>query len=149
MKRIFLIGLVVLSTSVAQASEMRTFLLSCAYGAGIGALAGVTALAFSETPNSNLSYITRGASIGLYAGMGIGYYLITNPEHERRGYTEPVTLNDSEMDFYSVQRQANEVQTVASNEISLPSMPILAVVPSGTRENLSADLFVGYRFNIP
>lgn len=127
-KRILIVLTILTLTSSAKASEMRTFLLSCAYGSGIGALAGLTALAFSETPGSNLSYITRGASVGLYTGMGIGYYLITMPESSRRGYTEP-----------SAQVQPRE----------LPSMPVVALLPSGTREKMTADLYVGYRFNIP
>ncbi|PWU15375.1 MAG: hypothetical protein C5B49_11840 [Bdellovibrio sp.] len=64
----------------AEAGPMKTFLVSCAYGTGIGALLGVTALAFNDQPSKNLNFISRGASLGLYAGMGVGYYLSREPE---------------------------------------------------------------------
>ncbi len=138
MRKLLLIGLVLTLGTSAKAGEMRTFFLSCAYGTGIGALAGLTALAFSEQPGNNLGYITRGASIGLYTGMGIGYYMISKPEVEVRGDTQP-----------SAQHQPFETETVFGREPNLPSMPVVAVLPGSTRDNLTADLFVGYRLSLP
>lgn len=75
-----LLGVSLIAPGLARASDMRTFLSASGYGAGVGALAGVTALAFSERPSENLQYVTRGASIGLYVGIGVGLYLISQPE---------------------------------------------------------------------
>lgn len=71
-----------LSAPRAQASELREFLMSCAYGAGIGALAGTTLLAFSDKPSENLNSIARGASLGLYAGAAVGLYWAYRPQPE-------------------------------------------------------------------
>lgn len=59
----------------AKASEMRTFLLSCAYGTMIGAAVGLATVAVSDDPGSKSQNIARGASLGLYAGIGLGLYL--------------------------------------------------------------------------
>lgn len=69
-----------LSTPRAQAAELREFLMSCVYGAGIGALAGTTLLAFSDKPSENLNSIARGASLGLYAGAAVGLYWAYRPQ---------------------------------------------------------------------
>lgn len=71
---------VLLTASSASASPMRTFLVSCAYGAGAGAAVGLTSLAFSDKPSENLSTVARGASLGLYVGIGVGLYLANQPE---------------------------------------------------------------------
>ena len=60
-----------------SAAELRTFLLSCAYGTGIGALGGLTAMAMSDSPGSNVNMIAKGASLGLYAGIAVGAYMIS------------------------------------------------------------------------
>lgn len=49
--------------------------MASAYGTAAGALIGVASLAFTEDPGSKLNNIARGASLGLYAGMGLGLYL--------------------------------------------------------------------------
>lgn len=64
-----------LFTLPARAEPMQEFLMSCAYGTLAGALVGVATLAFTEDPSSNLNNIARGASLGLYAGIGLGLYL--------------------------------------------------------------------------
>ncbi len=54
---------------------MKDFLISSAYGTAAGALVGVASLAFTDDPGSKLNNIARGASLGLYAGMGLGLYM--------------------------------------------------------------------------
>lgn len=71
---------VLLMSAPSFASPMRTFLVSCAYGAGAGAVVGLTSLAFSDKPSENLSTVARGASLGLYVGLGVGLYLANQPE---------------------------------------------------------------------
>lgn len=78
MKRMFLALLLTLGfVKTTQASELRTVLMSSAYGAGAGALVGVTALAFSDNPGQNLNLVARGASLGLYAGLAVGIYMVS------------------------------------------------------------------------
>lgn len=73
------IGLVPVVSFKSQASEIRTILTASAYGAGAGALVGLTALTFSDSPSQNISLVTRGASLGLYVGLAVGIYMATNP----------------------------------------------------------------------
>lgn len=63
-------------TPAAHASEMSYFLKSCAYGAAGGAIIGLASVALSEDPDANKGNIARGASLGLYAGIGLGLYSI-------------------------------------------------------------------------
>lgn len=143
-------GCVVMTSSEGRA-EMRTFLMSCAYGAGIGAIAGLTSLAFSESPGNNLGTIARGASIGLYVGMGVGYYLSTDG-FGGRGTTRPaLRMHDDDFSFLQSQPERElETKTVATQDGQITSMPVVALLPNpDLRGNRSADLFVGYRFAIP
>lgn len=72
-------------------------LMSSGYGAGAGALVGVTALAFSENPSGNLSLISKGASLGLYAGLAVGIYLASQEKSKERSWA--VTMLSSEDKF--------------------------------------------------
>lgn len=65
-----------LSVQSARADQMKEFLMSCAYGTAAGALVGVATLAFTDDPGSHMNNIARGASLGLYAGIGMGLYLV-------------------------------------------------------------------------
>ncbi|MEK7355871.1 MAG: hypothetical protein AAB250_05450 [Bdellovibrionota bacterium] len=55
---------------------MRDFILSCSYGVLAGTLVGAATLAFSDKPGDNLNKVARGASIGLYAGILLGLYVV-------------------------------------------------------------------------
>jgi hypothetical protein len=55
---------------------MRDFVVSASYGVLAGTLVGAATLAFSDKPGENLNRIARGASIGLYAGMLLGAYIL-------------------------------------------------------------------------
>lgn len=56
--------------------KLSVFMTSCAYGTGAGALLGLASLAFVDDPSSKMGNIARGASLGLYAGIGLGFYLV-------------------------------------------------------------------------
>lgn len=58
----------------ASANPEREFVLSCTYGVLAGTLVGAASLAFVDKPGDNLQHVARGASIGLYIGVGLGYY---------------------------------------------------------------------------
>ena len=59
-----------------NSQAMREFILSCSYGVMAGTLVGAATLAFSDRPGSNLNRIARGASIGLYAGILLGVFVV-------------------------------------------------------------------------
>ncbi len=58
----------------AATSPEREFIMSCTYGVMAGTLVGAATLAFSSSPGNNLQNVARGASIGLYLGIALGYY---------------------------------------------------------------------------
>jgi hypothetical protein len=70
------------SSAVAQYSQMenefagREFIRSCTYGVLAGTLVGAATLAFTEQPGENINRVARGASLGLYAGILLGLYVI-------------------------------------------------------------------------
>lgn len=73
---------VVLSVTVGAADvalagdPARDFMVSCSYGVLAGTLVGGATLAFSDMPGDNLNKVARGASLGLYAGILLGLYVI-------------------------------------------------------------------------
>lgn len=71
-----LIAVSLLSGSVAKADPGRDFLVSCSYGVLAGTLVGAASLAFSNKPGENLNRVARGASLGLYAGILLGFYVV-------------------------------------------------------------------------
>jgi drug/metabolite transporter (DMT)-like permease len=66
------------NSAYAQSSNdnLKKFLTSCAYGTAAGGLVGLATLAFTDDPGNKLNNITRGVSLGLYAGIGWGLYLV-------------------------------------------------------------------------
>src|SRR4051812_35871270 len=72
-------------SSQAHADPVREFIMSCTYGVLAGTLAGAASLAFSSDPGGSLNNVARGASLGLYAGVFLGLYIvfvIPNPEEQ-------------------------------------------------------------------
>ena len=63
-------------SQVGQAAEFNKFLKACGLGALIGAGVGVVSLAAENKPSEHSANITRGASLGLYAGIAYGTYLV-------------------------------------------------------------------------
>ena len=66
----------------AHAEPMRDFILSCSYGVLAGTLVGAATLAFSDKPGDNLNKVARGASLGLYAGILLGLYVVYGGPNE-------------------------------------------------------------------
>lgn len=62
--------------SVSKADPARDFIVSCSYGVLAGTLVGAATLAFSDKPGENLNKVARGASLGLYAGILLGAYVV-------------------------------------------------------------------------
>jgi hypothetical protein len=63
-------------STAASASPEREFIMSCTYGVLAGTLVGAATLAFTSNPGENLQNVARGASLGLYAGIGLGFYTV-------------------------------------------------------------------------
>ncbi len=60
----------------AQAEPTKEFVMSCSYGVLAGTLVGAATLAFTDKPGDNLNKVARGASLGLYAGILLGLYVV-------------------------------------------------------------------------
>ncbi|MCH2534864.1 MAG: hypothetical protein MK008_10520 [Bdellovibrionales bacterium] len=78
LKYILLITLVSLNLSAQQQTSqpMREFITATTYGVLAGTLVGAASLAFTEQPGENLQRVARGASLGLYAGIFLGLYIV-------------------------------------------------------------------------
>lgn len=59
-----------------NSTTMREFVMSCTYGVLAGTLVGAASLAFTDQPGENLNRVARGASLGLYAGILLGIYVV-------------------------------------------------------------------------
>lgn len=73
---IVMAALTLVAPQRAKADPMREFIMSCSYGVLAGTLVGAATLAFSDKPGDNLNKVARGASIGLYAGILLGLYVV-------------------------------------------------------------------------
>jgi hypothetical protein len=62
--------------------KARAFITMAAYGAGGGALVGAASLAFGATGRA----VAQGASLGLYAGILFGTYVLVAHHNRRQGY---------------------------------------------------------------
>ncbi|MGE0764036.1 MAG: hypothetical protein AB7N80_12210 [Bdellovibrionales bacterium] len=78
-RRWLFVAILVTSFIAPQAradSSMREFVMSCTYGVLAGTLVGAALLAFTDQPGENLSKVARGASLGLYTGILLGFYVV-------------------------------------------------------------------------
>lgn len=97
MKKIFIASVVcftLLFSSVSQAAldpKLKMVATMAGYGVVGGALLGTASMAFGTGGRS----IAKGASIGLYAGLLFGGYIILNYEMKKRGYGQ-----ESKGDYY-------------------------------------------------
>lgn len=73
---LLLASALVFAPAHARADGTREFMLSATYGALAGTLVGAATLAFSDRPGDNLNKVARGASLGLYAGILLGLYVV-------------------------------------------------------------------------
>lgn len=88
--------LLVFNFQVVNAEELKTFLRSCGYGTLIGAGVGLASLVFEKKPNESYSNIARGASLGLYAGIGVGLFMVNNPSSS----VEALTVKEPSSNFF-------------------------------------------------
>jgi hypothetical protein len=72
-------------------NSAREFVMSCTYGVLAGTLVGAASLAFTKKPGENLNRVARGASLGLYTGILLGFYVIyVVPGMEKESDEDPV-----------------------------------------------------------
>jgi len=64
------------STYMGAPDPGKEFIMSCTYGVLAGTLIGAATLAFVDKPSDNLNKVARGASLGLYAGILLGAYVV-------------------------------------------------------------------------
>jgi hypothetical protein len=89
--------LAALPTSQAKADPVRDFVVSCSYGVLAGTIVGAASLAFTNQPGQNLNNVARGASIGLYAGILLGAYVVygvpAEEEEDAKAQLNRVSVN--------------------------------------------------------
>lgn len=95
MKRL-IVCLVLAFSSSGRCEAIRDFFISCGYGTLAGAALGAVSVAVSENPSEKSMNIARGASLGLYAGIGYGIYRSQHPlidDREVHLWIEPLMKN--------------------------------------------------------
>ena len=80
------------STANAMDSKLVVVTTMAGYGVVGGALLGTATMAFGASSRS----IAKGASLGLYAGLLFGVYVVLSYEMKKRGYNN----NDTRDDYY-------------------------------------------------
>ena len=111
--------------------KARAFLTVAGYGAGGGALLGLASMAFGTSPRA----IAQGASLGLYAGLIFGTYVIVSHHQQSAGYTDPNSPYQEEgEDFYD------------NDDSSNPPVPGANIfVPSAGSGSIESRISVGER----
>ncbi len=106
-----------LSSAQAQSGDLGVFLRSCAYGTAAGAILGLGVVALSENPGEKLNTVARGASLGLYAGMGFGLYALYGEPRSSREYSmlESSQLVRNPIWFSFVQSESSRVDGLQLN----------------------------------
>lgn len=99
-------------TFEAKADKMRTFLVSSGFGTVIGAGVGLVSLAFADNPSGRINNVARGASLGLYVGMGVGFYL--NGQSEKSSYDSEYGLTETSS-FYVTAQLSPENKVTGGN----------------------------------
>lgn len=105
MRRFLIVCALVLGLVSSRAraeSDMREFVMSCTYGVLAGTLVGAAMLAFTDQPGENLSKVARGASLGLYTGILLGFYVVYGVSDEG---DDPTLLNGPSEGWHSPQRK--------------------------------------------
>ena len=77
LKSLSLIPIILLFTAQSSlANPTKDFIKACTFGVLTGTLVGAASLAFEDQPGENLQQVARGASLGLYLGIGLGLYIL-------------------------------------------------------------------------
>jgi len=85
------LSLMPLSVSAQMNPRVKALLLTSAYGTAGGALLGTASLAFGSGGRS----VARGASLGLYAGIGFGVFIIASHAMRQHRLKNPSQGDDN------------------------------------------------------
>ena len=96
MKTTYLLVLFFVFSSSAFGQDLKQFLKSCGYGTLAGAGLGIASLVFEKKPNESYGNIARGASFGLYGGIGYGIYSMQRPLAAK----DDIVFNEPERLYY-------------------------------------------------
>lgn len=77
-----------LSLAQGNGTSGKEFVMSCTYGVLAGTLVGAATLAFEDQPGDNLNKVARGASLGLYAGILLGFYVVYGVSDDEPEYDQ-------------------------------------------------------------
>ena len=88
---LIIVLLFVSSAQAAGESNLGRFLKRCAWGTGIGAAVGAVSLITEDKPSDHTVNIARGASLGLYGGIGYGVWEISEENARLRRSQEFVS----------------------------------------------------------
>ena len=110
MKSILITLVLLVQTSVCSAADLKSFLKTCAWGTLGGAAAGMVSMAFSDKPGDSWSNVAKGASLGLYAGIGYGFYQANKnpqpvpaysvtPQFSKKGQVEGLQMTSTVYEF--------------------------------------------------
>jgi hypothetical protein len=91
---LFSLGLVFASPRAMADSSSREFVMSCTYGVLAGTLVGAASLAFTDKPSDHMNKVARGASLGLYAGILLGLYVVYIVPGMEPADEDPVAMMD-------------------------------------------------------
>jgi hypothetical protein len=84
--------------------KARAFVTMCAYGAGGGAMLGMASMAFGMSSRA----IAQGASLGLYAGIIFGTYVLVSHHQKRYGQYDDSSPYQDSSDVYGDEYQSDE-----------------------------------------
>ncbi len=92
-----------------QGNPTREFVASCTYGVLAGTLVGAASLAFVDKPSDKMYRVARGASLGLYAGIFLGLYVVyIVPALESSGDEEDPVARAEKLPFILAPRFEND-----------------------------------------
>ncbi len=136
MLKIFILSFTILISSNAYSADPRLKVVATMAGYGVvgGALLGTASLAFGANGRS----IAKGASLGLYAGLLFGAYVVTSYELKKRGYG-----NESRDDYYPDSSSPYEGR---GSSIELPKLEDYALASNQRYEKAEKDL--AFSFNL-
>lgn len=108
---------------------MREFIMSCSYGVLAGTLVGAATLAFSDKPGDNLNKVARGASIGLYAGILLGLYVVYGVPSEEEDPSALAGLKGADLDDLKLSiRPVASVRAVGARLMEPPRFQLMPVL---------------------
>lgn len=117
---VFFSGFFYGSRPVQAASAARIYVMTSTYGTLTGALAGLASLAFYSSPGTHTRNVAMGASLGLYAGLLMGTYIVYVVPDKKKEKANPNTNGSPEENPLRLDSSAH--QSVSPTELYLPRL---------------------------